>query len=340
MVVHICCSVDSWYFLQKIREKYPDEALIGFFYNPNIHPESEYQTRLIDSRRSCEQLGIAWMEGDYDPENWMAATRGLEEAPEKGARCAVCFDQRLLKTAELADRLGHATYTTTLLMSPKKDFSQLQNAADRLSLHYQARFIIEDFRKKGGTQAQFALAKQMAAYQQDYCGCLYALRAQRAAQNRPALELVTPLQGPDRLADRHRLYQKREALERAGQSPLLIRQRKMGWHLLKGGLWRLDGEAIKSEILAYSVGRYHLNTPLKRVDDEIALLQKQPGVVLARSFADRHGPSSASIRQALGLGPWDITPIFIVKSLPRGPLRVELEAVLDEESGGILAHFQ
>ncbi|MFW2608506.1 epoxyqueuosine reductase QueH, partial [Aliarcobacter butzleri] len=28
MLVHICCAVDSHYFLEKIQEEYPDEKLI------------------------------------------------------------------------------------------------------------------------------------------------------------------------------------------------------------------------------------------------------------------------------------------------------------------------
>jgi len=48
MLVHICCSVDSHYFLQKLQKEYPEEKLTGFFYDPNIHPYSEYYLRLLD----------------------------------------------------------------------------------------------------------------------------------------------------------------------------------------------------------------------------------------------------------------------------------------------------
>ena len=58
MLVHICCAVDSHYFLQKLRTDYPDEKLIGYFYDPNIHPYSEYHLRLLEVRRSCQMLGI------------------------------------------------------------------------------------------------------------------------------------------------------------------------------------------------------------------------------------------------------------------------------------------
>ncbi|MGE4295205.1 MAG: epoxyqueuosine reductase QueH [Campylobacterales bacterium] len=334
MIVHICCSVDSWYFLGKIREKYPDERLIGFFYNPNIHPESEYQTRLIDARRSCEQLGIEWQEGEYDPENWMQAAKGLELEPEKGARCSLCFDLRLFKTAELADRLGHSTYTTTLLMSPKKDFSQLEGAANKLSERFAARFVIEDFRKGGGTQKQFALAKEKKAYQQNYCGCLYALSAQRAAQQKPAIELFSAMDRFDAASpdERFRLYAEREALEKAGRNYRIIKQRFLNWRLLSGGLWDEQGEAIDAEILPYSTGKLDLKTALIALDEARAVFEKQPGWVVTRAWTQ----GKESLRRALGLGEHDLTPVFIVEKLPAGTIRVRLRAELWEDARELL----
>ena len=54
MLVHKCCSVDSHYFLQRLQEEYPNEELVGFFYDPNIHPYSEYKLRLYDVKFSCK----------------------------------------------------------------------------------------------------------------------------------------------------------------------------------------------------------------------------------------------------------------------------------------------
>ena len=344
MVVHICCSVDSWYFLGKIREKYPDEKLVGFFYNPNIHPESEYQTRLIDSRRSCEQLGIEWIEGPYELEKWMEQVRGQESAPEKGARCAICFDLRLHKTAELAQSLGHQSYTTTLLMSPKKDFSQLHNAAARLQEQFSPRFVIEDFRKGGGTQAQFALAKTKQAYRQNYCGCLYALGAQREAQGRLATELFEPLARKEDAGPvaRLKLYKRRDALEKEGKNPRIIRQRRLHWVLLQGGLWQEGGEAIDSEILPYSSGDFELSATLEILSDQVAVLPKQPGFVVTRSFVSglKGAGRAAAIRHKLGLAQMDLTPIFVVDELPRQKLRLCLRTRLWEETQEFLAHFQ
>ncbi|HUH42189.1 MAG TPA: epoxyqueuosine reductase QueH, partial [Sulfurimonas sp.] len=131
MLVHICCSVDSHFFLEKLQLDYPDEKLTGFFYDPNIHPYSEYQLRLLDVRRSCKKLGIELLEGEYDFEAWMQAVRGLENEPEKGKRCEVCFDKRFDVSAKKALELGEKSVTTTLLVSPLKSQEQLKVSGDK-----------------------------------------------------------------------------------------------------------------------------------------------------------------------------------------------------------------
>ena len=66
MLVHICCAVDSHYFLERIQEEFPNEELVGYFYDPNIHPYSEYRLRYLDVEYSCQKLGIKLIEGAYN----------------------------------------------------------------------------------------------------------------------------------------------------------------------------------------------------------------------------------------------------------------------------------
>ncbi|MBN2721897.1 MAG: epoxyqueuosine reductase QueH, partial [Campylobacterales bacterium] len=193
MLVHICCAVDSHFFLQKLRSQFPDEKLIGFFYDPNIHPYSEYQLRLLDVKRSCRLLGIELIEGEYDTEGWLEAVRGLENEPEKGARCSVCFDNRFEVTAKKAHELGEKIFTSTLLTSPKKSLTQLKNSGDYLADKYNLAFIAPDYRSKQGTGEQNILAKQDKLYRQDYCGCLFGLTKQREYQDKLADELFSPV---------------------------------------------------------------------------------------------------------------------------------------------------
>ncbi len=254
MLVHICCAVDSHYFLQKLREAYPNERLTGFFYDPNIHPYSEYRLRLLDVQRSCKKLGIDLIEGEYDYEGWIDAVCGLENEPEKGARCDVCFDNRLERTAQQAAAMGEKRITTTLLTSPKKSQEQLQEAGRSIERRYGVEFVAPDFRKEGGTQEQFAMAKEEKLYHQDYCGCLYALTVQRDQQRKLADELFSPLSRrilPESIEDRIRLYEKRMELEDAGIAYKIVREKFLNYRLLRAYV-KVKGEVIPSWFLPYS----------------------------------------------------------------------------------------
>ena len=50
IAVHICCAPDAVYFLKRLREDYPKAHIVGFFYDPNIHPYEEYKLRLIETK--------------------------------------------------------------------------------------------------------------------------------------------------------------------------------------------------------------------------------------------------------------------------------------------------
>ena len=120
ILVHICCGVDSVYALRKLKEDFPNSELIGYFYDPNIHPEEEFELRWIETKRVCNQLGIECIKGDYDLDLWLSSVKGLENEPERGKRCTVCHDVRLTKSSEIAKELGCNKLTTVLMMSPKK----------------------------------------------------------------------------------------------------------------------------------------------------------------------------------------------------------------------------
>lgn len=269
MLVHICCAVDSHYFLQKLATTYPDEKLTGFFYDPNIHPYSEYQLRLLDVQRSCKRLGVELIEGDYDYEGWISAVRGLEKEPEKGARCDFCFDNRLEVTAQKAAALGEKTFTTTLLTSPKKSLEQLGDAGHLMQKKYGVTFEAPDFRKKGGTQEQFAMAREEQLYHQDYCGCLYALTMQREDQNRLADELFSPISKqiqPKSIEDRIALYTKRMQLEDEGVTYKIIREKFLNYRLLRAYIAE-NKTVIPSYFLPYStLKRKFIKT---RIEDKI-----------------------------------------------------------------------
>ncbi len=255
MLVHICCSVDSHFFLQKLQVQFPHETLIGFFYDPNIHPFSEYQLRLLDVQRSCQKLGISLHVGAYDYEGWLEAVRGLESEPEKGKRCNVCFDNRLEKTALKALEIGEKVITTTLLTSPKKSIESLQKSLHDIVVKYNLEMVAPDFRKGGGTNEQFSMAKKDRLYHQDYCGCLFALRIQRDQQHRLQDELSTsmPFQMlPSSIEERIALYQEVILCEQQQIPFRLVREKFLNYRLQRAWVKNNHKEVIPSYFLFYS----------------------------------------------------------------------------------------
>ncbi|MCX6062521.1 MAG: epoxyqueuosine reductase QueH [Campylobacterales bacterium] len=254
MLVHICCSVDSHFFMEKLQQEFPDEKLIGFFYDPNIHPYSEYQLRLLDVERSCQKLGIELIEGEYDYENWMEAVRGLEKEPEKGARCEVCFDRRFEVSAHKALELGETSMTTTLLVSPLKSQEQLKKSGDAFHASHGVEFIAFDYRKNGGSNDQARVSKEEQLYRQDYCGCIFGLTMQRDQQHRLMDEMFSPISRqilPASIEERLELYTRRNELEDQGISYRIIKERFLNYRLIQSSV-KVGSEIIPSYPLFYS----------------------------------------------------------------------------------------
>ena len=179
ILVHICCGVDAVWALRKIKEEFPESHIEGFFYDPNIHPEEEYELRWIETKRVCDSLNIPCIKGDYELEKWLEKTKGYENEPERGERCTICHDLRLEETAKIAKEKGFNKITTVLMMSPKKDFQVLKKVGESVASKYGLEFVAIDFRKQGGIEKMNRLSKEMELYHQNYCGCLYALFQQR-----------------------------------------------------------------------------------------------------------------------------------------------------------------
>jgi hypothetical protein len=254
MLVHICCSVDSHYFLQRLQEEYPNEKLVGFFYDPNIHPYSEYKLRYEDVKYSCAKLNIELIEGIYDYESWLIAVKGLEDEPEKGDRCTVCFDKRLETTVLKAIELGHDKFTTTLLISPKKSQDKLDIIGNELANKYNIEFIFKDYRSGNGQEIQGKQVKQNSLYRQNYCGCLFGLTPQREQQNKLMDEMISPINAqilPESIEQRLELYRLRNTYEEQNLKYKVIKQRFLNYRLLSAKV-NIAKQTVFSHFLPYS----------------------------------------------------------------------------------------
>ncbi|MBR5724621.1 MAG: epoxyqueuosine reductase QueH [Bacteroidales bacterium] len=126
ILLHACCAPCSGAILECLGESGIRPTV--FFSNSNIYPREEYELRLSELRRYAELMGVELVADEYDHEAWLAAVRGLEDEPERGARCAACFRFRLGRAARYAASRGLHVLATTLASSRWKDLDQV-NAA-------------------------------------------------------------------------------------------------------------------------------------------------------------------------------------------------------------------
>lgn len=173
ILAHLCCAPDALYVVGLLQESY---EVIGYFYNPNIHPEEEYRLRLEETRRVARHLEFALVEGEYEADRWFQLTEKFKDEPEKGRRCHICYAWRLNKTAEKAKELGIPLFTTIMSISPWKSSAVLNRIGRMTGRKYGLGFLEADFKKKDGFKKSVLLSKQFGLYRQNYCGCLYSRR--------------------------------------------------------------------------------------------------------------------------------------------------------------------
>ncbi len=183
LLLHSCCAPCSSYVLEYLSQYF---RITLFYYNPNISPESEYRHRVSELRRLVAEMlpgsDVSIVEGNYDPERFHAAVAGMEDLPEGGERCKVCFRLRLEEAAKMAQQLHCDYFTTTLTISPMKNAVALNDIGEALSPIYHTPYLNSDFKKREGYKRSIQLSAEYGLYRQDYCGCVYS-RQERERRN-------------------------------------------------------------------------------------------------------------------------------------------------------------
>lgn len=166
VLMHICCSNCSIHPLQRLLLKGIDVK--GFWFNPNIHPYTEYTARLA----SLIKLSNLWnfdveCEDDYALDDFLASVtgRGLE-------RCSVCYAMRLDRTAQAAKKMNFDGFTTSLLASPYQKFDAIIEQGRKAAEKHGIAFFAEDFRS--GWKMSQNMSRELNLYRQKYCGCIYS----------------------------------------------------------------------------------------------------------------------------------------------------------------------
>ena len=188
VLLHACCAPCSSAIVEWLVQH--DIRPVIFYYNPNIYPREEYEIRKNESKRHAESLGLTWIDGDYDHEQWQQDVCGLEGEPERGRRCERCFTLRLTVAARKAQELGIQYFTTTLASSRWKSLEQINKAGliaqeivrsesnlSPLTTHLSPLFWSQNWRKGGLYERRNQLLKEFNFYNQQYCGCEFSQRS-------------------------------------------------------------------------------------------------------------------------------------------------------------------
>ena len=185
VLLHACCAPCSSAIVEWMLGHGIEPVI--YYFNPNIYPLEEYEIRKNESKRHAESLGITWIDGDrfrtgasqqssYEAMHaaWRCAVTGLENEPERGKRCEMCFYHRLEATAKKAQELGIAFMATTLASSRWKRLEQINAAGNAAALKYGISFWAQNWRKEGLQERRNELLKEYGFYNQLFCGCEFS----------------------------------------------------------------------------------------------------------------------------------------------------------------------
>lgn len=181
VLLHTCCAPCSSAIIECMLKNGIRPVI--YYCNPNIYPLEEYEIRKNECTRYADALGLEIVDADYDHEQWLAETAGLENEPERGGRCLKCFKLRLLRTAQYAAKRGIKAITTTLASSRWKSLDQI-NEAGRWACETVRGMNPDDaplwwdqnWRKGGLQERRLQILKEYDFYNQLYCGCEFSMR--------------------------------------------------------------------------------------------------------------------------------------------------------------------
>lgn len=177
LMLHACCACCLSYVLEYLSEYFEIYVL---YYNPNITERNEYEYRKSEVERLILEMPlkrkVTVVDCEYDPNMYLQNIAGMENEPERGSRCSVCFEMRLKKTAEIAQQYGCDYFATTLTISPLKNSSIINSIGEQLESDFSVSYLGSDFKKKNGYKRSIELSKQYNLYRQNYCGCVFSKR--------------------------------------------------------------------------------------------------------------------------------------------------------------------
>ncbi len=167
VLMHVCCAPCSVYCIDELRSESIEPTL--FWYNPNIHPYTEYKARRDCLKQYAKDVGLELI---------LVEDYGLDEfccnvVKDLTNRCVnYCYPKRIGETARFAAKNGFDAFTTTLLISPYQKHDELRRVGEEFSRLSGVEFLYRDFRP--GFRAGQDKARELGLYRQKYCGCIFS----------------------------------------------------------------------------------------------------------------------------------------------------------------------
>lgn len=195
LLLHACCAPCSSAVIERLAEIF---SITIYYYNPNIHPQAEYERRRDELaafvRKFPAAADIQLIVPAYNPEEFFCATNvrqesALQSEPERGERCRRCYRLRLEQAFRYAAQNAFRYFTTTLSISPHKDADKINAIGAQLEQQVEfptacirqpngqdgfPSFLFADFKKKNGYKRSLELSLEYGLYRQDYCGCVFS----------------------------------------------------------------------------------------------------------------------------------------------------------------------
>ena len=184
LLLHTCCAPCSSAVIERLSKYF---RITVFYYNPNIEPLEEYLKRKEEQKRFLSEVTtpypINFLDCDYEHEEFIQLSKGLENEKEGGPRCLKCYRLRLLKTALKAQEFHFDYFGTSLTVSPYKNAQALNEIGEELQKKFNVKYLYSDFKKRNGYKRSIELSKDYHLYRQDYCGCSFS-KAQREQEKK------------------------------------------------------------------------------------------------------------------------------------------------------------
>jgi epoxyqueuosine reductase len=166
ILLHICCAPCSIYPVGFLRSEGMD--VTGYYYNPNIHPYTEFMKRKEALENYAAEIGMEMIfDTGYYLEEFIRAAVYREQH-----RCRACYAMRLDQAALEAKKGGCDYFSTTLLVSPYQKHELIREIGQAAGDKHGIPFYYADYRT--GYREATALSRKMGMYRQKYCGCIYS----------------------------------------------------------------------------------------------------------------------------------------------------------------------